>query len=207
MADDPGGVQMDLRELGVDVAQPVHERSLVGLVDELVRGDPALRGLGSEPGVGWQVGHQGGKRISARRSRVAGVTRASIGGNVTRPRGERVRAVSRAPVSPREECVATLVAGEHFQLCNTRYAGRMTMLSFRVSDAEAAETRRWADALGVDRSELLREALHRHLVALQSERDASAWAEAPATPAESSLGEIADWGPAEDWSDWDDAAR
>ena len=83
----------------------------------------------------------------------------------------------------------------------------MTMLSFRVPDDEAAEAQRWADALGVDRSELLREALHRHLVRLSGELDAERWEAMPATDAELSLTAIADWGPAEDWADWDDAAR
>ena len=83
----------------------------------------------------------------------------------------------------------------------------MTMLSFRVPDAEAAEVQRWAQTLGVDRSELLREALHRHLVGLRAEHDAEKWARSPATEAEGSLAGIADWGPAEDWADWDDAAR
>jgi len=83
----------------------------------------------------------------------------------------------------------------------------MTMLSFRVADTEAAEVQRWAQALGVDRSEILREALHRHLVGLRGEHDAEKWERAPATEAEGSLAEIADWGPAEDWADWDDAAR
>ena len=83
----------------------------------------------------------------------------------------------------------------------------MTMLSFRVPDSDAAEAQRWAEALGVDRSELLREALHRYLVQLRSELDASNWERLPATDAELSLGAIADWGPAEDWSDWADAAR
>lgn len=40
----------------------------------------------------------------------------------------------------------------------------MTMLSFRVDDDEAAQAQRWADQLGADKSELLRDALHRHLV-------------------------------------------
>ena len=83
----------------------------------------------------------------------------------------------------------------------------MTMLSFRVSEEEAAEARRWAQALGVDRSELLREALHRHLVGLASELDAARWEALPPSGAERSLAAIADWGPAEDWSDWADAAR
>ena len=46
------------------------------------------------------------------------------------------------------------------------------MLSFRVEDREAEEAQRWASALGIDRSELLREALRRHLDRLASEGDA-----------------------------------
>lgn len=83
----------------------------------------------------------------------------------------------------------------------------MTMLSFRVADDEAAEVQRWAEALGVYRSEILRDALHRHLVGLNNERDSEKWERSPATEEELSLSEIADWGPAEDWADWDDAAR
>src|SRR3954451_749363 len=85
--------------------------------------------------------------------------------------------------------------------------GRMTMLSFRVPDDEAAAVQRWADALGIDRSELLRDAIHRHLVALSAEHDADAWERMAPTEPERSLSEIADWGPAEDWTDWHDAAR
>ena len=81
----------------------------------------------------------------------------------------------------------------------------MTMLSFRVADDEAAEAQRWAERLGVDRSELLREALHRYLVRLQSENDATTWANQPLDDGERSLAAITDWGPAEDWSDWGDA--
>jgi len=81
----------------------------------------------------------------------------------------------------------------------------MTMLSFRVAEAEAAEVQRWAETLGLDRSELLREALHRHLVRLRSEVDAKNWERMPLTDAEQSLAQIADWGPAEDWADWGDA--
>jgi antitoxin component of RelBE/YafQ-DinJ toxin-antitoxin module len=83
----------------------------------------------------------------------------------------------------------------------------MTMLSFRVDDEEAAEAQRWATRLGVDRSELLRDALHRHLLRLASENDAATWTEIPLDTGEQSLAEIADWGPAEDWSDWADATR
>ena len=82
----------------------------------------------------------------------------------------------------------------------------MTMLSFRVADAEAVEVQRWAEELGLDRSELLRDALHRHLIRLRSEADVANWERIPITDAEQSLGQIADWGPAEDWADWADAA-
>ena len=82
----------------------------------------------------------------------------------------------------------------------------MTMLSFRVDDEEAAAAQRWADQLGVDRSELLRDALHRHLLKLASENDAESWVRQPMDEGEQSFSEIADWGPAEDWSDWANAA-
>lgn len=83
----------------------------------------------------------------------------------------------------------------------------MTMVSFRVADSEAEELRRWSEALGVDRSEFLRDALRRQLSRLRSEEDAATVEQMPATDAELALAEAADWGPAEDWSDWDDAAR
>jgi predicted transcriptional regulator len=83
----------------------------------------------------------------------------------------------------------------------------MTMLSFRLDDEEAAEAQQWAERLGIDRSELLREALHRHLVRLRAESEVEAWTNRPLTADEEAFGEIADWGPAEDWSDWADAAR
>jgi hypothetical protein len=79
------------------------------------------------------------------------------------------------------------------------------MLSFRVDEDEAAEAQRWAERLGVDRSELLRDALHRHLVRLASEDDAKTWADHPLDGGEQALAVIADWGPAEDWSGWADA--
>jgi predicted transcriptional regulator len=82
----------------------------------------------------------------------------------------------------------------------------MTMISFRVDDEEATQAQRWAERLGVDRSELLRDALHRHLLRLASEDDADTWVARPLDDAERSFAQIADWGPAEDWSDWLDAA-
>ena len=83
----------------------------------------------------------------------------------------------------------------------------MTMLSFRVDDDEVDRVIAWAARLGVDRSELLREALRIHLARLAAEEDAATWESAPLTPEEASLGSIAEWGPAEDWSDWSDATR
>jgi predicted transcriptional regulator len=91
--------------------------------------------------------------------------------------------------------------------CHTLYDVRMTMMSFRVDDDEAARAQRWADKLGIDKSELLRDALHRHLVRLASEHDAVAWVDQPLAAGEAAISEIADWGPAEDWTDWADATR
>ncbi len=84
----------------------------------------------------------------------------------------------------------------------------MTMLSFRIADGDAVLAREWSERLGIDRSELLRNALHAYLVGLASEVDAGTWADHPLTENEASLAEVADWGPAEDWAEWgDDAAR
>lgn len=88
---------------------------------------------------------------------------------------------------------------------HSRHNRGMTMLSFRVDDEDAADAQRWADRLGVDRSEFLRQALHRHIVRLRSEGDIEAWTVTPLTTDEKTLAELADWGPAEDWSDWSDA--
>ncbi len=83
----------------------------------------------------------------------------------------------------------------------------MTMMSFRADDAEADLAQAWADRLGIDKSQLLRDALHRHLTRLAAEQEVDVWTRQPLTPQEASLGQIADWGPAEDWSDWADATR
>lgn len=82
----------------------------------------------------------------------------------------------------------------------------MTMLSFRIEDDVARQVAAWADRLDVDRSELLREAVRRHLARLAGEDDIAAWLDQPMTDDESALADVADWGPAEDWSDWADAA-
>jgi predicted transcriptional regulator len=81
----------------------------------------------------------------------------------------------------------------------------MTMLSFRLEEEQARTLELWARKLGIDRSELIRQALDRHLAALASGDEIAGWLEAPLSEAEASLAEIADWGPAEDWSDWADA--
>jgi hypothetical protein len=81
------------------------------------------------------------------------------------------------------------------------------MMSFRADDGEAAAAQQWAERLGIDKSELLRVALHRHLVRLASENDADRWVAQPLSAEEWSVAEAADWGPAEDWSDWSDAPR
>ena len=83
----------------------------------------------------------------------------------------------------------------------------MTMLSFRVEPAEAARAREMADALGIPQSEMIREALRRHLNTLAAQRDATAYEANPLSPQELSLIEVEHWAPAEDWSDWVDAAR
>lgn len=83
----------------------------------------------------------------------------------------------------------------------------MTMLSFRVAAEDAESVRVWAARLGIERSELLRDAVRRHLVRLEGETDAQTWLDRPLDAGEQALAEIADWGPAEDWSEWSDAAR
>lgn len=76
------------------------------------------------------------------------------------------------------------------------------MLSFRTSSEEVAAADRWAGQRGITRSELLRDALHHYLTGLASEIDVYLWEQEPLSKDELALGEIADWGPAEDWSDW-----
>ena len=82
----------------------------------------------------------------------------------------------------------------------------MTTLSFHVSDSEAESVAIWADKLGIEKSDLLRAALHRHLIKLASEEDSRIWLEMPLTDGEFALSAVADWGVAEDWSDWSVAA-
>ncbi len=76
------------------------------------------------------------------------------------------------------------------------------MVSFRVEDEDVAEADRWAARLGVERSELLRDALAGHLARLAAEVEATAYEAQPFTSDEVALDAADDWGPAEDWSDW-----
>ena len=81
------------------------------------------------------------------------------------------------------------------------------MLTCRMADAEATRVRAEADELGVSVSHLIREALRRYLNAAAAERDAEIYARSPLRPDELSFMAAQSWGPAEDWSDWEDASR
>jgi hypothetical protein len=76
------------------------------------------------------------------------------------------------------------------------------MVSFRADDHDVAEADRWAQRLGMERSELLREALTTHLARLAADDDAARYEKHPFTAEEVELDKADDWGPAEDWSDW-----
>jgi Ribbon-helix-helix protein, copG family len=83
----------------------------------------------------------------------------------------------------------------------------MTPLSFRADPNDAAAAQRWSERLGIDRSELLRDALRRQLLRLASETDAETWVAMPLDQGERSFAAAANWGTAEDWSDWADTPR
>ena len=80
------------------------------------------------------------------------------------------------------------------------------MLSFRMSANEAVRVREMAGSLGVPQSEIIREALHRYLDSLAALHDTAVYEENPLTSEELSLAAVEQWAPAEDWSDWADAA-
>lgn len=86
------------------------------------------------------------------------------------------------------------------------YHFRMTMVSFRCDDETVAAVDRWAAKLRVDRSQLLREAVRLHLNRLAVEDEDADWSSVPPDDGQQALAAIAEWGPAEDWSDWADAA-
>ncbi|MGH9024191.1 MAG: ribbon-helix-helix domain-containing protein [Acidimicrobiia bacterium] len=77
-----------------------------------------------------------------------------------------------------------------------------TMVSFRADQADVAQADRWAKRLGVERSEILREALAGHLARLAAADDIASFAAQPFGADEEALDSADDWGPAEDWSDW-----
>lgn len=81
----------------------------------------------------------------------------------------------------------------------------MTMLSFRVPPDEAARAQQLAESLGIALSEMIRDALRRHVNAIGAERDAEIYEAMPLTKEELSFSAVQYWGPAEDWSDWVDA--
>jgi hypothetical protein len=83
----------------------------------------------------------------------------------------------------------------------------MTIVSLRADRADVIAADHWAQRLGVDRSELLRDALRRHLAELAADHDVAAYGEQPLSPEKTSLASIDDLGPAEEWSDWADANR
>lgn len=82
----------------------------------------------------------------------------------------------------------------------------MTMVSFRLDEADAEQVQAWAQRLGISRSELLRDALRQRLARLAAETDAITWEQEPLDTHEQALSAVADWDPAEDWCDWSDAA-
>jgi antitoxin MazE2 len=81
------------------------------------------------------------------------------------------------------------------------------MVSFRADDEDVAQADRLAQRLGIERSELLREALATHLARLAGEEDAAAFEAQPFRAEELALDQADDWGPAEDWSEWADWAE
>jgi hypothetical protein len=67
---------------------------------------------------------------------------------------------------------------------------------------DVAEADRWAGRLGVDRSELLRDALAGHFTRLTAEAEVAAYDAHPFDAGEHALDAGDGWGPAEDGSDW-----
>jgi hypothetical protein len=80
----------------------------------------------------------------------------------------------------------------------------MTMLSFHIDEDDAKAAEIWAARLGIDPSELARRALSAYLERLRAERGDSTSENWPRTDIDPALGDTADWGQTEDWSDWVD---
>ncbi len=81
----------------------------------------------------------------------------------------------------------------------------MTMLSFRIDEKEAQKVEECASHLGIQRSDLLRDAVQSYLRRMTYERDAEILKANPYTKEELSFSNEEDWGPEEDWSDWSKA--
>ncbi len=54
---------------------------------------------------------------------------------------------------------------------------------------------------------LWEEALRTYLAGLRAEEDAATWEAVPLSENERALEGVAEWGPAEDWSEWGDETR
>ncbi len=80
------------------------------------------------------------------------------------------------------------------------------MLSFRVEPEVAEKVREMSVYLGVSQSEMISEALRTHINMLAARRDALVYQENPLTPEELAFASVERWTPAEDWSEWADAA-
>lgn len=81
------------------------------------------------------------------------------------------------------------------------------MLSFTVGDADAREVELWADRLGIERSEFLRQALVRQLARLAIERTAESPSRTPPRVSHVSRAAVEDWSPAEEWVGWAQSAQ
>lgn len=81
------------------------------------------------------------------------------------------------------------------------------MVTFRADEEDLAAADRWAERQGVERSQLLREALAGHLARLAAQEEARVYDTTPFTADEVALDDADDWAPAEDWSDWADWAE
>lgn len=81
----------------------------------------------------------------------------------------------------------------------------MSMLTCRMADTEAARVREAAERLGVSVSQMIREALRRHLNSVGAEHDAEIYDSSPLRPDELTIMSVQSCLPAEDWSDWADA--
>lgn len=84
--------------------------------------------------------------------------------------------------------------------------GCMTMFSFRVDSDEAEETARWpSDQALTDPNSCAKPFIDIWLDYGQTR--SGGMVDEALTSEETSLADVADWGPAEDWSDWLDETR